>query len=424
MRPQGRNGFVPPRMVGTIESTSSSIAALTEAGTRAAGNAVPVGNVAVRPLTAISNPSVGAAVTRASFRPLFKPVGSVTADTAAAGAAAASALPPSRPQQDVTAAPPDASLHDRHYRVVFAKSRRGSAATRGKASRPRGGTRDGILVLRPSAAGAGEQLWTATLWGDDGRRVGAPRRGLKLGAPGGAGGDHAISPSSSLLPEGCTLEGVGGQDVDVGVPVAASDFQSGRIFAGAAEVAVALAPAMSADAPAPAAAVPAFRRGGAFRPPTTMETTASTRASLPAPAPVRLATMAPAAAAASPPPARSMHDLAAPGAVALRPRPPCPTVDGPDGVPPPLPVGAPAHPVVVDPLLGRRLRPHQVAGLRFLFDCATGRDGARRWAPEGGSPFPFPHGRRPYPPPVPTAGRARQASAVRYWRTTWAPARP
>ena len=33
--------------------------------------------------------------------------------------------------------------------------------------------------------------------------------------------------------------------------------------------------------------------------------------------------------------------------------------------------------VVLDPIVGRKLRPHQVEGVKFLFDCVTGRKGGK-----------------------------------------------
>ena len=34
--------------------------------------------------------------------------------------------------------------------------------------------------------------------------------------------------------------------------------------------------------------------------------------------------------------------------------------------------GLPVVPVVIDPVLGRRLRPHQVEGVKFLYECVMG----------------------------------------------------
>ncbi|KAJ4457140.1 putative DNA repair and recombination protein RAD54B [Paratrimastix pyriformis] len=138
------------------------------------------------------------------------------------------------------------------------------------------------------------------------------------------------------LHEGNTIY-FGGKEAEVLCPVPAEDFTSGSIFIGTG------APTKAAPAKPRAKLLPFKRVAG------------------PDPSPAASGdSTAPVARAA--PRVRPLHDPAAPGAIVLNP-----------GRPEHTDSGRTIVPVVVDPVLGRLLDPHQVAGVRFMYDCVTDR---------------------------------------------------
>lgn len=173
---------------------------------------------------------------------------------------------------------------------------------------------DGFLVLKSDRF--------STLYGDAGAAVAKSSHG-KLGG----------------LKSGNTLE-VGSWEVEVDVPIPADDFVSGRVFLAAPT------PSAPSGTGAPAnvgrAHPPALKR---FKSPTI---------------PVVRVSAAQAAATPTYDPTHPSTFLVAPG-VRSNPR----DAESPFVL----------APVVMDPYLGKSLRPHQREGIRFLYKCVTGGAG-------------------------------------------------
>ncbi|GAB0495847.1 hypothetical protein MMPV_007154 [Pyropia vietnamensis] len=173
---------------------------------------------------------------------------------------------------------------------------------------------DGFLVLK------GDRF--ATLYGDAGAAVAKSSHG-KLGG----------------LKPGNTLE-VGSWEVEVDVPIAADDFVSGRVF-------------LAAPLPSAPSGTGTAARVGRAQPPALKRFKSPT---------IPVVRMSAAQAAATPTydPSHPSTFLIAAG-VRADPR----NAESPYVL----------APVVMDPYLGKSLRPHQREGIRFLYKCVTGDTG-------------------------------------------------
>ncbi|KAL4434006.1 hypothetical protein ABPG75_000447 [Micractinium tetrahymenae] len=149
---------------------------------------------------------------------------------------------------------------------------------------------------------------------------------------------------------------VGNWEVEVEEPLEADKFKSGTAFmqpAAAAPAALAAAPAAPAGFKPPGGG---FKRpgglggGGGLTKPGGLGGGKAEGA---------------AGTAGEPPRAHALHDPAAEGAVLLN----AAQYAGGKGL---LAPGRPVSPVVVDPYIGRHLRPHQVEGVKFLYEATQG----------------------------------------------------
>lgn len=236
---------------------------------------------------------------------------------------------------------------------------------------------DGILELPAGGVGAAAAAGACCLYDMDGKAVfrGKARKYVPPPAPGAGGFGGKRCKAASKEDEGDGEEeedeegGSSGRRYELGSwvaevdrDVAPQDFRSGACFlkkggrGGAADVLAAAA-----------------MRGGAAAVGMKLGATGGGRLAPPArPGLASTGAAATGAAAGGPKPAgRPLHDPSAAGAAVLND---CQwkggagmLAGGPRGG-----CGRPVVPVVLDPFLGRHMRPHQVEGIRFMYECVAG----------------------------------------------------
>jgi hypothetical protein len=328
----------------------SALTASQENGNSAAANAAADGAAAAAPAkptpAAAAPPRLGGFKRPGGFKPpafsgrappaaAFKPptLGAAAAAAPAQAPARAAPAPPpraagfkapaaagARPAHAAALPPPPAPAGPEAepwcFSVLYGKYKPGTKSRKHKAFD------DGVLVIKPPAR--------AALYAAEGKPV--AQMALR-------GYDPAtLDTGSTVL--------MGGWEVEVDAKLPAAKFASGEAFM--RPDAAAVARALLA---APRAAAPAAGAGAAFR--------------RPAGAGGAGARGGGGAGAAAPPRPPGVHDPAAPGAVVLN----AAQWAGGAGLDA---AGRPVAPVVLDPYLRRSMRPHQVEGVRFLYETTMG----------------------------------------------------